>query len=129
MVAEVRYVIFSTQELSRALITAHQSKSQGKGEALPSGTVHSITQDSRPGVKVSITIAPDRSSEPILLDWTEDEVLSALVGFCRATNIPLPAASSKQLGRIRNSLCLVITLNVTEDKFKDFELAIADNTR
>lgn len=127
MVAEVRYVIFSTQELSRALITAHQNK--GKDGALPSGTVHSITQDSRPGVKVSITIAPDRSSEPIMLDWTEDEVLSALVGFCRATNIPLPAASSKQLGRIRNSMCLIITLNVTDDKYRDFEQAIADNVR
>ncbi len=125
MVAEVRYVIFSTQELSRALITAHQ----GKGGALPSGTVHSITQDSRPGVKVSITIAPDRSSEPIMLDWTEDEVLSALVGFCRSTNIPLPASSSKQLGRIRNSLCLIITINVTDDKYRDFEKAIADNTK
>lgn len=127
MVAEVRYVVFSTQELSRALLTAYQSR--GGPNALPSGTVHSITQDSRPGVKVTITIAPDRSSEPILLDWNEDEVLSALVGYCRSTNIPLPAASSKQLGRIRNSVCLIITLNVTEDKFKDFEEAIADNVR
>ena len=122
MVAEVRYVIFTTQELSRALIASHQKK----GETLPSGTIHSITQDSRPGVKVTITIAPDREADHILLDWTEEEVLSALVAYCRGNNIPLPASSSKQLGTIRHSLCLVITMNVTDDKYKDFEQAISD---
>jgi hypothetical protein len=122
MVAEVRYIIFSTQELSKALIVAHQKK----GTVLPSGTIHSIEQDSRPGVKVTITVAPDRSSDPIFLDASEDEVLAALVGFCRESKIPLPANSSKSLGSIRKSLCLVVTLNVTEDKFVDFERAISD---
>ncbi len=64
-------------------------------------------------MRVSIDIAPDNGISTSTWEIGSAEITEALVLYCGAHNVPLPAAGAKSLQRFGDSLLLIVALNVT----------------
>ena len=62
-------------------------------------------------VRVSLDIAPDNGIATSTWEVGSAEITEALVLYCGAHNVPLPAAGAKSLQRFGDSLLLIVALN------------------
>ena len=117
---ELRCIVFSERELTGAVIDRRRKR----GEALPSGTVESVTFKVDESVETVFEIKDDYG-KVTLVTLPEAEVAAALIGFCMGRRIPLPVNAEKTLYVIKGAATLIITMNfnktprlVTADKKK-----------
>ena len=112
MSAEFRHIFFNNGELVRVL-ALHAKRKAAK---LPSGAVLGlkVTQDPEPTVRGKI--APDGGGTPITIELGGKELRSAVIAYCIARRIPLPAKGLKRLEVFNKRLALVITMNVKEER-------------
>ena len=105
---EVRAIIFSDDELELAL---NQYQQRSPTPALP-GSIQSLSIDTEK-LTVDLRVAGTRGIDR-LLTVSSEEVLCALVEYCRAGNVPVPIRSTKRVQVIGGDLALMIS--TLEDK-------------
>lgn len=112
MSAEFRHIFFNNGELVR-ILAMHAKRQAAK---LPSGAVLGlkITNDPEPAVRGKI--APDGGGTPIPIELGGKELRSAVIAYCIAQSIPLPAKGIKRLEVFNRRLALVISINVKEER-------------
>ncbi len=117
MPTEIRYIIFTGEELIGALV-AYRRRS---GAPLPSGDLIRLTLFGEPDIRAELVTGRDRSSVRHRVIAGTDELLTALIMYCSDHRIPLPVNSSKFVQIMGGNLGLVVTKNATShqiDKLK-----------
>ena len=110
MPAEIRHIVFCGAEIASAV----REYRRAAGRPLPSGSLRRVDIGTNAGsVRVSIDIAPDNGIATSTWEIGSAEITEALVLYCGAHNVPLPAAGAKSLQRFGDSLLLIVALNVT----------------
>jgi hypothetical protein len=108
--AEIRHIVFSAAEVAAA-IREHR---RHVGRPLPVGLLRRFElHPGAGGVRAVFAIIPDSGGPPESGEVGAAEITDALVLYCNAHNIPLPAAGIKSLQRFGDSLLLIITVNLT----------------
>jgi hypothetical protein len=111
MPKEVRYLIFSNEELYQALVADLRARSY----PLPRGFLKSISLGTSEQLEVTLVYLSDKGSEfPIRFEY--HDVLRAMIVYCGQRNIPLSAKSTKTLEVKNGMLGLMCTLNFNNDK-------------
>lgn len=111
MPKEVRYLIFSNEELYQALVADLRARSY----PLPRGFLKSISIGTDEHLEVTLVYLSDKGSEfPIRFEY--HDVLRAVIVYCGQRNIPLSAKSTKTLEVKNGMLGLMCTLNFNNDK-------------
>ena len=83
------------------------------GWPLPAGALRRL--DLRPaagGVRVALDIVPDDGASPAVWEIGNAELSNAVIRYCGAHGIPLPAAGTKGLQCFGDSLLFIVTLNL-----------------
>lgn len=99
---ELRCIVFSDRELLTAVI----DRRKRLREPLPEGEISKVRFEIEAGIRTFIEFT---DAEDLLVE--EEEVQAALVAFCMAHGIPLPADAEKTLYVIRGHATLMITMN------------------
>jgi hypothetical protein len=108
--AEIRHIVFSAAEVAAAL----REYRRHVGRPLPAGMLRRFEMHpGAGGVRASFAIAADNGTPSAAGEAGGAELAEALVHYCGARNIPLPAAGVKTLQRFGDSLLLIVTLNLT----------------
>ncbi|WP_158045918.1 hypothetical protein [Skermanella pratensis] len=103
---ELRCIVFTEREVVGAVIDRRRKR----GEALPAGTVESVTFKTGEGVETAMEIKDDYG-KVTTVNLPEAEVAAALIGFCMGRKIPLPVDAEKTLYVIKDAATLIITMN------------------
>jgi hypothetical protein len=107
--SEIRHIVFCGAEIASAV----REYRRHAGRPLPAGSLRRVDITTNSGnVRVSLEIAPDNGIATSTWDIGSAEVTEALVLYCGAHNVPLPAAGAKSLQRFGDSLLLIVALNV-----------------
>ena len=115
MPAEVRYVIF---HLSEAVVAITEYWTRRK-MPLPIGTVvPSLNPNGLASILLKVSGDDDREA-PTEIKIETIELAAALILYCRARKIPLPATAEKSLTVVGRHLGLILTLNADETLFAD----------
>ena len=110
MPAEIRHIVFSGAEIASAV----REYRRNAGRPLPAGSLRRVEIGTNSGsVRVTLEIAPDNGISTATWEIGSAEATEALVLYCGAHNVPLPAAGAKSLQRFGDSLLLIVALNVT----------------
>ena len=112
MSAEFRHIFFNNGELVR-ILAMHAKRQAAK---LPSGAVLGLKIASDPEPMVCGKIAPDGGGTPISIELGGKELRSAVIAYCIAQRIPLPAKGIKRLDVFNKRLALVISMNVKGER-------------
>jgi hypothetical protein len=108
--SEIRHIVFSGAEIASAV----REYRRQAGRPLPTGSLRRVEIGTNSGsVRVSLDIAPDNGIATSTWDVGSAEITEALVAYCSAHNVPLPAAGAKSLQRFGDSVLLIVALNVT----------------
>ena len=108
MVAELRHLVFSQQEAATAVFEF----SAYRGQRLPKGSVKSfVIQDGEPP-QLRLEVVMEGSGKTHLAEFVDDDVIEALVLFCRARKIPIPKHATKTARKIGNTIALVVAKNI-----------------
>ena len=111
MPKEVRYLLFSNEELYQALTNDLRARSQ----PLPRGYLKNLRVGSPEHPDVLLTYVNDKNVESTIR-FEEPEILRALIVYCGYRHIPLSAKSIKTL-EIRDGVVgLLCTLNFNTNK-------------
>ena len=106
MPQEFRYVLFSSEELSAALVYDLRAC----GRTVPRGFLRRIILGDGATISVTLMCVTDKGGE-MPIRFEHHEVLRALIVYCGHRNIPLPTKAVKSL-EIRNDrvalLCVMI---------------------
>ena len=102
MPSEVRYVIFSKEEL----LVAVQSYFQRVGEKFPEGTIEKILPIYDEVLSVLMEIGGRRHK------FNDGLIFRALLLACKSGRVPLPKMATKQLQVVDDNVALVITKGV-----------------
>jgi len=117
MATEIRTIIFTRDEVLRAVTDLRRRK----GAPLPPGAVFKFSLHSNPTIQLGLAIAVDGEERLESVEFYGDELGAALVMFCIANKIPLPARNAtKRLRVFGDSLGLVISINATTQQLEDF---------
>ena len=117
MATEIRTIIFSQDEVVRAVTALRQRKQA----PLPSGTLFKFSLHTNPSIHLALAIAVDGEERLESIDLSGDEVGAALVMFCIGNKIPLPAKNAaKRLRVVGDSLALVVSINATLEQLEHF---------
>jgi len=108
MPSEVRYVIFSKSELGTA-IRQYFAKT---GRSLPIGQTRQIRLTVEVGVTASLEIVEDRNDRVHQIFIDTDQIVSALILYCKDAEVPLPLHSTKVLQIVGSNVCLFICKNM-----------------
>ena len=110
MPSEIRHIVFSGAEIASAV----REYRRHAGRPLPNGSLRRVEVGTNSGnVRVALDIAPDNGISTASFEVGSAEVTEALVMYCGAHNVPLPAAGAKSLQRFGDSVLLIVALNVT----------------
>ena len=110
MPSEIRHIVFSGAEIASAV----REYRRNAGRPLPNGSLRRVEIGTNSGsVRVSLEIAPDNGISTATFEVGSAEITEALVAYCGAHNVPLPAAGAKSLQRFGDSVLLIVALNVT----------------
>jgi len=108
--AEIRHIVFCGAEIASAV----REYRRHAGRPLPTVSLRRVEIGTNAGsVRVAIDIAPDNGISTSTWEIGSAEITEALVLYCGAHNVPLPAAGAKSLQRFGDSLLLIVALNVT----------------
>lgn len=106
MTKEVRYMLFSNEELYQAL-TLHL---RSRNFELPKGFLKSIQIGEAGMPAIALTYVCDKGGE-LAFRFDNQEVLAALIGYCHNYRIPLPSRGAKTLEIKDGSIGLLSTMN------------------
>ena len=109
MPAEIRHIVFCAAEVAAAV----REYRRHLGRPLPSGALRRLELfPGTGGVRVSMEIAPDNGISSESWEISSAEITDALIFYCGAHNIPMPAAGVKSLQRFGENLLLIVTVNL-----------------
>ena len=109
MPAEIRHIVFCAAELAAAI----REYRRHAGRPLPGGALRRLElYAGTGGVRVSLEIAPDNGVSSESWEIGSAEMTDALIFYCGAHNIPMPAAGAKSLQRFGENLLLIVTVNL-----------------
>ena len=109
MPAEIRHIVFCAAEVAAAV----REYRRHLGRPLPSGALRRLELfPGTGGVRVSLEIAPDNGVSSESWEISSAEITDALIFYCGAHNIPMPAAGAKSLQRFGENLLLIVTVNL-----------------
>jgi hypothetical protein len=111
MPKEVRYLLFSNEELYQALTNDLRARSH----PLPRGYLKNIRVGSPENPDVVLTYINDKNVESVIR-FEEPEVLRALIVYCGYRHIPLSAKSIKTVEVKDGVVGLLCKLNFNNDK-------------
>jgi hypothetical protein len=107
--AEIRHIVFCAAEVAAAV----REYRRHLGRPLPSGALRRLELfPGTGGVRVSMEIAPDNGISSESWEISSAEITDALIFYCGAHNIPMPAAGVKSLQRFGENLLLIVTVNL-----------------
>jgi hypothetical protein len=107
--AEIRHIVFCAAEVAAAV----REYRRHLGRPLPSGALRRLELfPGTGGVRVSMEIAPDNGVSAESWEISSAEITDALIFYCGAHNIPMPAAGVKSLQRFGENLLLIVTVNL-----------------
>jgi hypothetical protein len=107
--AEIRHIVFCAAEVAAAV----REYRRHLGRPLPSGALRRLELfPGTGGVRVSMEIAPDNGVSAESWEISSAEITDALIFYCGAHNIPMPAAGAKSLQRFGENLLLIVTVNL-----------------
>jgi hypothetical protein len=109
MPTEVRHIIFSNDEIIRAVVDYHRRN----GSSLPAGSVIKMEVMANPEIRCALHIAVDGESSGAAngrqVAWVDTATLAAaLILFCINQRIPLPSKALKQLEMLNGRITLVV---------------------
>jgi hypothetical protein len=108
--AEIRHIVFSAAEVAAAI----REYRRHVGRPLAVGLLRRFEmQPATGGVRALFDIVPDSGTPPESSEVGAAEITDALILYCNAHNIPLPAAGVKSLQRFGDNLLLIVTVNLT----------------
>ena len=109
MPAEIRHIVFCAAEVAAAV----REYRRHLGRPLPSGALRRLEFfPGTGGVRVSLEIAPENGVSAESWEISSAEITDALIFYCGAHNIPMPAAGVKSLQRFGENLLLIVTVNL-----------------
>jgi hypothetical protein len=111
MPKEVRYLLFSNEELYQALTNDLRARSQ----PLPRGYLKNLRVGSPEHPDVLLTYVNDKNVESTIR-FEEPEILRALIVYCGYRHIPLSAKSIKTVEVKDGVVGLLCKLNFNNDK-------------
>lgn len=111
MPKEVRYLLFSNEELYQALTADVRARSQ----PLPKGFLKNIHIGTQDKPDIALVYVSDKGVESTIR-FEDQEVLRALIVYCGYRRIPLSAKSIKTLEVKEGIVGLLCTLNFNTDK-------------
>ena len=92
MPAEIRHIVFCAAEVAAAV----REYRRHLGRPLPSGALRRLELfPGTGGVRVSLEIAPDNGLSAESWEISSAEMTDALIFYCGAHNIPMPAAARR----------------------------------
>jgi len=107
--AEIRHIVFCAAEVAAAV----REYRRHLGRPLPSGALRRLELfQGTGGVRASLEIAPDNGVSSESWEISSAEITDALIFYCGAHNIPMPAAGVKSLQRFGENLLLIVTVNL-----------------
>jgi hypothetical protein len=108
--AEIRHIVFAAAEVAAAI----REYRRHIGRPLPVGLLRRFElQPGTGGVRALFDIVPDNGGPSESSEVGAAEITEALVLYCNAHGVPLPAAGIKSLQRFGDSLLLIVTVNLT----------------
>ena len=109
MPSEIRHLVFSTTEV----VAAIREYRRHVGRPLPTGTLRRFEMHpGKGGVRASFDIVPDNTIPAQGWEVGSAEITDALILYCGAHNVPLPATGVKTLQRFGDSLLLIVMVNL-----------------
>jgi hypothetical protein len=111
MPKEVRYLMFSNEELYQALL----ANLRGRAQPMPKGFLKSIAVKSDEKQTVTLVFASQKGPQDVII-FEEQEVLRTLIGYCSQRHIPLSAKATKTIEVKDGTIGLMCTLNFNSDK-------------
>ena len=106
MTKEVRYMLFSNEELYQALTLLLRARNF----EMPKGFLKSIQIGEASVPVIALTYVCDKGGE-LAFRFDNHEVLGALIGYCHHFRIPLPSKGAKTLEIKDGSIGLLSTMN------------------
>lgn len=100
---ELRCILFTDLEVLTAILDRRRKLS----EALPDGQVTGLRLEMNQGTRCILQIDGGKHS----LTIAETELQAALLAYCMAKNVPLPAEADKSVYLIRGRATLMMTMN------------------
>jgi hypothetical protein len=111
MPKEVRYLLFSNEELYQALVNDLRARSY----PLPRGFLKNIVLGKGDAIDVTLIYVTDKGAEmPIVFE--NQEVLRSLIVYCGHRNIPLSAKAVKTIEIKDGMIGLLCALNFNRDQ-------------
>ena len=110
MPKEVRYLLFSNEELYQALINDLRARAY----PLPRGFLKNIHIGTPDRPEISLVFVSDKGVESTIR-FEDQEVLRSLIVYCGQRRIPLSAKSLKSLEIKESVIGLLCTLNFNSD--------------
>lgn len=107
MSREIRYILFDEADLTQAVARW----SRERAEPLPAGTVSRLALvEGVQGIEAHMTVTPDsRWAEPVVRQFSQTDLIEALIVYCRYRAIPLPQRMPKRLEIMGRSLGLLVS--------------------
>ena len=108
MASELRQIVFEAAEVASALAIYHRKMKK----PLPSGVVNSVTLLEKGTVTARLEMS-DVDGNKGEYALSSNELMAALILFCRENRIPLPSKAAKRLTVFDGKLSAILTLNTT----------------
>jgi hypothetical protein len=124
MPKEVRYILFSPEEVHAALLSHVGERGWGPTEA-PSqrGLRSELVAAPCGGVAARLLRSGQTVPAPEAYKLGTSDLLAAILAFCRAVHVPLPVNGQKALELINGRLAMTVTLN-SEPVFVEAETGV-----
>ena len=123
MPTETRKIVFSNEELKKAIVLF----SQRSAKRLPEGDLISCEVKSEDGITVRLRIRPWYSDGDKTIVLSSTYIGAALSNYCMECKIPIPRQATKSLQVIGDNIALQINIQMTERKiFEVLEEDAAD---
>lgn len=106
MTREVRYLMFSKEELYHALSTAWRVQ----GKQLPKGFLKDIRIGTTAKPEIALRYISNAGAET-LIEFEDQDVMAALLAYCKQSNIPMSAKATKSLEIKDGMVGMFCTLN------------------
>jgi len=104
---ELRYLLFSNEELYLALTAALRARNSG----MLRGFLKNLTIGDAGKPDISVSYVNDKGVEQVHR-FDDQDVVSALIVYCRQNRIPLSAKAAKSLEMYDGTICLLCKLTV-----------------
>ena len=106
MTREVRYLMFSKEELYHALSGAWRVQ----GKKLPKGFLKDIRIGTTAKPEIALRYLSNEGAET-LIEFEDQDVMAALLAYCKQSNIPMSAKATKSLEIKDGMVGMFCTLN------------------